>query len=152
MNKQRFGFIVLLGLLVVSAVLQKIGALALLGVRPNPTLALLIAAAFFLRHPFWYFGLVILQYALLKNAPYLDWPALALAALLLVNFWLVKILPWQALFSLFLLTAATTMAFFAMINFSFITRNPSLLTGEVLYNVVLGLVFYLILQKLKIEL
>ena len=135
---------------VLASFIQRLGWLSVLDIKPNVVLVLLLSLVFFIDDSFFYFILVAAGVFFLKIEPIFDWPIMVLGIILLVSYWLVKILPWQKVFNLFFVITTMTIIFYLIISWKFIFSSPILLTGEILYNLILGLVFYYLLNYEKI--
>ena len=135
-QKRLFIIFFLIGL----AITQHLGWLAFTGIRPNLVLVFLVILTPFLEDFIFYLVLIILSYLLLKLEPILDWPVLFLMGLLTISYPLARTLPWQRIFNQSFLIILVTVIFYFAISFKFVINNPILLIGEVLYNLVLGLI------------
>ena len=134
-------------IVVCASFVQHLGWLSVLSIKPNIILALLAALIFFTDDFIFYFILTASGLLFLKIEPMPDWPILVLAAVLLAGYWLARILPWQKIFNLFLIIVGATVIFYAIISWQFIFSHSTLFVGEILYNLILGLVFYYWLER-----
>lgn len=140
--------IILIAATVILGLLQHLPIFNIFGIRPNLLLIFLLAVCFFEINFLFYLILVLISYLLLRLNFNIDIPTLTLSALLILGYWLAKIFPWQQIFNLMFLIILLNIAFYSIISPQFIMNNTSLLMGEILYNLVLGSIFYSLFSKL----
>ena len=134
--------IILITAAILLGLLQHLPILNIFGVKPNLLFAFLLAVCFFEINFLFYLILVLISYLLLRLNFNIDIPTLVLSVLLILGYWLAKIFPWQQIFNLIFLIILLNIVFYLIVSFQFVIDNSSLLIGEILYNLVLGSIFY----------
>ena len=127
---------------VVLSFFQHLSIFNIFGIKPNFIFVFLLVVSFFEIDFLFYVFLVLISYLVLRSNLNFDFPTLVLSGLLLAGFFLIKILPWQRIFNLILLVILLNIVFYSITSFQFVINNTSLLVGEILYNLFLGLIFY----------
>lgn len=127
---------------VVLSFFQHLSIFNIFGIKPNFIFVFLLVVSFFEIDFLFYVFLVLISYLVLRSNLNFDFPTLVLSGLLLAGFFLIKILPWQRIFNLILLVILLNIVFYSITSFQFVINNTSLLIGEILYNLFLGLIFY----------
>lgn len=140
-------FITGIVLVFLGGLLQNTEFITLYGVKMNLVLVLLLTFGFFINNPWHYLILALEGTLLLKVSPGLDTQTLVLLVLIFLAFWLRKYLAWQPIISNVFLIAVATTLFHLLIDFNFLIYNTPTILLEVLYNIIGGLILYLILEK-----
>ena len=122
--------------------IQHLGAFSIFTVKPNLVFVFILVLSFFEIEFLLYFILVLISYLFLRSGLAIDWSVLVSSGLLFLGYWLAKILPWQQIFNMMFLIILLTIVFYLIISFQFVINNISLLIGEILYNLLWGLIFY----------
>ena len=147
-NREISLFITAVILVLVSALLQNTEFLSFYGIKINLVLALLLTFGFFI-HNFWHYLTLSLEgILLLKISPGLDKQTLALFILVIAAFYLKKYLFWQPIINNVFLIIVATALFYLLIDFDFLIYNTATIILEAVYNVICGLVLYLILKRI----
>ena len=142
MDSDLFKKIILATSVIVLSFLQHLSIFNIFGIKPNFIFVFLLVVSFFEIDFLFYVFLVLISYLVLRSNLNFDFPTSVLSGLLLAGFFLIKILPWQRIFNLILLVILLNIVFYSITSFQFVINNTSLLIGEILYNLFLGLIFY----------
>lgn len=140
--------IVLITAVILLGLLQHLDIFNIFGVKPNLIFVFLLAVCFFEISFIFYLILVLISYLLLRLNFNFDLSTSVLSLLLIFGYGLAKIFPWQQIINLMFLIIILNTAFYLIISFQFVMNNTSLLIGEILYNLVLGSIFYSFFSKL----
>ncbi len=140
--------IILITAVIILGLLQHLDIFNIFGVKPNLIFAFLLAVCFFEVGFLFYLILVGMAYLLLRLNFYFDLSVSALCLLLIFGYGLAKIFPWQQIVNLMFLLIMLNVAFYLTLSPQFLINNTSLLMGEILYNLVLGSIFYSSFRKL----
>lgn len=142
-------FLFLTAFVIFAALVQNTNFLVIAGIKPNLVLTNLIAASFFIES-FWFYSLLLFfGVFLLQNMPGLNREILTLAGLLLSVFWLKKISPWQPLAASLIFIVGATALFYVFGGLT--SALLPVLIWEIIYNVIVGAVIYLILREICSE-
>lgn len=133
-------------LLILAGLLQNTDVLNFYQIKPNLVLVFLIAISFFIPNFLTYLGLVLVGLILIAFRPGFEPEAAVLGLLAVLSFSLVRFLNLQMVYNNFLLIGASTLLFYLLTAPSFILQNPLLVFGEMVYNLVLGVIFFRIFE------
>ena len=138
------GFGIALAITALAGFLQNTNLLNISDIKPNLTLTVLIALSFFTANFFYYLILVLVAGIFLRFELTFETVNIVFTFLTLSVYWLEGKLPGRPFFNNILLVAGSTLIFYALADFSFLTSYPLTVFSEMLYNVILGaLVFFL---------
>lgn len=133
--------------LTLAALLQNTSALNILGIKPNLTLVVLITLSFFVGELVTYSILLLLMGLLLRVGGGFEPTILALTILALLVFGLGRHLAGKPFFNNIFLVAAGTLAFYVLADFRFLARDFLGVLGEMVYNVILGVIIFLLARR-----
>lgn len=140
--------IVLITAVILLGFLQHLNIFNIFGIKPNLLFVFLLTICFFEISFIFYLILVLMSYLLLRLNFNFDLSTFVLSLLLIFGYGLAKIFPWQQIVNLIFLIIILNIAFYLTLSPGFIINNTLLLMGEILYNLVLGSIFYSIFNKL----
>ena len=131
----------------VSGLLQNTNILNVYGIKPNITLAVLIAASFFLADFLVYLAAVLFVIVILIFQGSFQAEQLILGLLAIAAFFAEKQLHWRPILGNLVLIGAGTVIFYLLSSPAFLIGNPALVLGELAYNLFLGIIFFKIFES-----
>lgn len=132
---------------VAAAALMQRSTLSIAGIAPNLLLVSLIIFSFFSENAVFYAALVFVGVLFGRASPAVFDPfAFTTAGLCLGVFWLQQRMVWPGLISAGTITAIATVLTYIVLSPAFLWQHSGILLAELLYNVVLGLVLFEVIQ------
>ncbi len=136
-------------IVVLAAVLMQTQSLRIAGASANFVLVALIVLGFFTDNFAFYAVCVLLATLLVRFSPLVIDPlAVVTAALALVAFWIERRLMWQGMIGIIITVITATLGAYILLEPQFIWQEPGLLAAELVYNVVVGVLLFEVLQWL----
>ncbi len=129
-------------------ILQNTELVTIFGVKPNLVLAFLIALAFSLRDFWRYLAVLLTAVLFLQYQHSFDLGVVLLAAIALAIFLFTERFPARTFVNVAIAVSGGTLAFYALVQFPFLLREPLTVFLELVYNVVGGIFFYGIIHFL----
>lgn len=130
-------------LLVAAAALMQGRTLAVAGVAPNLILLTLLISGFFIDSPAVYIALTLLASVLARATPSVFDPVSASVFVVgVLGFFAERRLVWPSFVGTVMLSAGATVAAYLLVQPSFLWTSFGAFAGELLYNVVVGLVLF----------
>lgn len=145
MSLYKYIFLVLLVILV--GTLQSTNVLNLYGIKPNLLLIVLISASFFISDTLIYLSLVFLGMIMLSFKGGFELEQLVLGILSIASFFAGRRLHWQPFLMNLSFIGIGTIIFYFLISPAFILNNLFLVSGEVIYNLAFGVIFFKIFER-----
>jgi len=143
-----FTAVLYLALVIIASVLQRAPNLLWFGIRPNITLALLVALSFFIDDFYLFLGLSLIASALVNPASGFSLEEIVSVLVLIAAFFLRARLPFGPATSALLLAAGATFAFYLAVQISFITSDFIAVFFEMLYNALLAAFIYFLMHRI----
>lgn len=141
-NNKYWFFIASVIIVLISATLASGHFLGIGGIRPNITLAVLIALCFFIDNLFFYSFLVIFGCIGIRFAPGISIEAVAFALVAMAAFFIKERFVWRSVFGVGILIFLGTFGIYALVQPTFIYQHFWIVIFEAVYNIVLGLAFF----------
>ena len=116
-------------------------------VKPNLTLVVLIALSFFMTNFFYYLFLVLVAGIFLKFEAAFELNNLIFTFIIFAVYWLERKLPGRPFLNNIMLIAVSTLIFYALADFAFLNSYPLTVFKEVVYNIILGILVFLISRR-----
>lgn len=118
------------------------------GLRPNLVLAALVAFSFFLRESVAYLTAVFLALIVLRFRPEAELTALAMTLVAIAAFFAHNLIPGKPFINNIIIVALGTPLFYLIAESSFLLSGTITVLQEMVYNVFMGAVFFLIAHRL----
>lgn len=127
---------------ILAGLFQNTGFFSIFGIKPNLLLTAVIALSFFVSDFLIYSSFVIMGAILLAFTGGFWAEQLIFAALALAIFPICRYLRWQPIFNNLLLIGAGTILFYLLSSPTFLMTNWLFVAGELVYNLVWGVIFF----------
>jgi len=131
----------------IAGVLENTSLLQVAGIKPNISLAILITLSFFISALVPYLALVLLTGILLRFEPGFEFTSLIFTGMVILFFFLHRRLPGQPFLNNLILIASGTLIFYSLLDWRFVYAEPLTVSGEMLYNIILGAGLFLLSQR-----
>lgn len=129
-------------LILTAGLLQNTDILMVAGVKPNLLLVIMVALAFFVEDA-WIYGFFILEAAALLAVGGFFAPEIIVFALLAITAaWIAARWHTQAILTAALVVSSFTVIFYAFSEPSYLLSSPGRISIELIYNLVLGVIFF----------
>lgn len=140
MNKFRLAAVLLI--IIAAGFVQNTGLFVLYGIKPDLLLSALIALSFFLPDIFIYGGFIVLAVIFLTLSGNCCFDSVAFTLIVFAAPFIGRRLHWQPLFNNLFLIGAGTILFYLLASPTFLINNWPLVIGELIYNLVMGWIFF----------
>jgi len=134
-------------LIAISAFIQTTELIPIFGIKPNLVFVSLITLIPVTPHFFGYALLTCFGAALLRFSPGVEREIIVLVLLALTLFLLKKVLPGNHFLNMFFLVSIGTALFYLIADVGFLLHNPLIILFEIAYNAVIGILFYIVVEK-----
>ncbi len=118
------------------------------GVKPNFTLAALIALSFFMKERIFYFSAIFFALLILRFKPEFELTALAMVLISGASFFARNLIPGKPFINNLILIALGTPVFYLIADPNFVLRDTFTVFEEMFYNVFLGAVFFFAAKRI----
>ena len=116
------------------------------GINPNIFIAVLSAYVFFIDSRQIFIFAALIGVVILKFKPVFESASLGLVLAISPIFLTKKVLPVFGVVGVVFISSISTFLFYLLSNYQFIVSRASILFLEILYNGILGVIFYLIFR------
>jgi hypothetical protein len=133
-------------LLPIGALIAQSGWLRIAGINPNIILVLAVVMARYMKNIWAYWVAVAVSVALVKSMPGFEWESVCIIAIACSSIVWSRYEPFHPLLGTIILIIVMTVGWHAALVPELIVLKPMLVIGEVIYNMMFGVIAYGVME------